>query len=113
MILLQPACPVARRTEPVLLALLLTAMAPPDATPGFDTGGTSATAFVQPRRDTPLDAAVAQLVVNRLLQLRLLDNAADAQDPAKAAAAIRGFQSSVGLKPTGLLDRRTLALFAL
>jgi hypothetical protein len=105
--------PVARRIETALMALLLVAAAPPDAAPGFDTGGTSMPAFAQPRRDAPLDPTLARLVVNRLVQLHLLDNAADAQDPAKAADAIRGFQIGVGLKSTGVLDRKTLAFFAL
>lgn len=104
---------VARRADCALLALLLIAAAPPDPAPGFDTRGAPGPAFAQPRRDAPLDPIVAQLVVNRLVQLHLLDNAADAQDPGKAALAISGFQAGVGLKPTGVLDRKTLAFFAL
>jgi len=82
------------------------------AAPGFD-ADTAPPAFVQPKRDTPLDPVIAQLIVARLVQLHLLANAAEAQDPAKAADAIKGFQAGVGLKPTGVLDQVTIANFAL
>jgi len=118
---------VARRAEAmyalaaIAAAALLGGAAPPvDAdlprpAPGFDqaldTG--PAPAFAQPKRDAPLDPAIAALVVSRLVALHLLDSAADAQDAGKAADAVRGFQAGVGLKPTGVLDRKTLAMMAL
>jgi hypothetical protein len=114
---------VARRSDPRLaLALFaLTGAAPPvdgdlpAPAPGFaatlDTG--PAPAFAQPRHDAPLDPAIAALVVARLVGLHLLDTAAEAQDAARAAAAIRGFQASIGAKQTGVLDRKTLALMGL
>lgn len=119
------ASPVGRLADPrlalVLASLALTGAAPPvdgdlpAPAPGFaatlDTG--PAPAFAQPRHDAPLDPAIAALVVARLVGLHLLDNAAEAQDAVRAAAAIRGFQAGVGLKPTGVLDRKTLALLAL
>lgn len=118
-----PATPTVQHTSHrtlagVLLATMLAGAAPPPidgdnpvASPGFDTG--PAPVFAQPRHDPPLDPVIAQLVVERLIRLRLLDTSADAQDAAKTAAAIRGFQSGLGLKPTGVLDRKTLALLAL
>ena len=116
---------VAQRTDrPGVLALcaaLLIGATPPvdgdlpKVAPGFasaiDTG--PAPAFAQPAHDAPLDPAIAALVVDRLVALHLLDNPAEAQDAGKAAQAIRGFQAGVGLKPTGVLDRKTLAFFAL
>lgn len=109
---------MARRADPArlagaALALLLCAAAPPVPAPGFDTGSDAPPAFVLPKHDGPLDPTIVRLVVARLVQLHLLDNPAEAQDVAKATEAIRGFQSGVGLKPTGVLDRRTLAFFAL
>jgi len=104
-----------------LCAIALAGAAPPiDAdlpapAPGFaaalDTG--PAPAFVQPRHDPPLDPAIASLVVARLVGLHLLDSAADAQDAGRAAAAIRGFQAGIGVKSTGVLDRKTPALMGL
>ena len=82
------------------------------AGPGFDPDSPP-TAFAQPRRDAPLDPVVAQLIVTRLIALHLLSGAHDAQDPAKAAAAVRNFQAGIGIKPTGVLDRKTIALMAL
>ena len=101
-----------------LCAIALAGAAPPIAgdlpapAPGVPDTGKSA-AFAQPRHDPPLDPTFAALVVARLIGLHLLDTATDAQDAGRATAAIKGFQAGVGLKPTGLLDRRTLALLAL
>jgi peptidoglycan hydrolase-like protein with peptidoglycan-binding domain len=69
--------------------------------------------FARPKHDAPLDPAIAQLVVARLIQLHLLDSPAEAVDPAKTAEAIKGFQAGVGLRQTGVLDRKTLAMLAL
>jgi len=104
-----------------LCAALLIGAAPPvdgdlpKPAPGFETTMDTgpAPAFAQPKHDAPLDPAIAALVVERLLALHLLDKAADAQDAGKATEAIRGFQAGVGLKATGVLDRKTLAFFAL
>lgn len=92
-------------------AALLVGAAPPD--PGFDLDASPTTAFVQGKHDTPIDPVTAQQVVARLLQLHLLDSADEARDAAKAADAVKEFQAGVGLKPTGVLDRKTLALLAL
>jgi hypothetical protein len=113
-----------RALAAIAAAALLGGAAPPDPpvdadlprpAPGFgqalDTG--PAPAFAQPKRDAPLDPAIAALVVARLVALHLLDSAADAQDAGKAADAVSGFQAGVGLKPTGVLDRKTLAMMAL
>jgi hypothetical protein len=67
----------------------------------------------QPKKEAPIAPETAQLVVQRLVELHLLDDAASAADPAKLTAAIRGFQSGIGRKPTGVLDHKTLALMAL
>lgn len=104
-----------------LCAALLIGAAPPvdgdlpKPAPGFETTMDTgpAPAFAQPKHDTPLDPAIAALVVERLVALHLLDKAADAQDAGKSAEAIRGFQAGVGLKATGVLDRKTLAMMAL
>jgi hypothetical protein len=109
---------VARRADlarliGLALAVPLIAAAPPDPAPGFDTAAPAPPAFAQPRHDAPLDPVIAQLVVARLVQLRLLGSADEAQDAAKAADAVKGFQAGVGLKPTGLLDRKTIAMLAL
>jgi hypothetical protein len=101
-------------------ALLIGAAPPVDGdlprpAPGFDSALDTgpAPAFAQPKHDQPLEPAIAALVVERLVALHLLDKTADAQDATKAAEAIRGFQAGVGLKVTGVLDRKTLAFFAL
>jgi len=106
----------ARPAKAALCAItfaLIAAAPPPVAAPGFGDSAGPAPAFVQPRHDTPLDPVVAAQVVARLVQLHLLDRAEDALDPARAAAAIRGFQAGVGLRATGVLDRKTLAFMAL
>jgi hypothetical protein len=96
----------------MILALLLAA-APPDPAPGFDPPPDHQPAFARPAREASLDPVVAAQVVARLVALHLLDTPADADDPVKARAAIAGFQSGLGLRPTGVLDRRTLAFFGL
>ena len=112
------------RTTAVTLALFATLLAGatppvdgdlPKPAPGFDSALDTgpAPAFARPKHDAPLDAAIAALVVERLVALHLLDTPADAQNPARAAEAIRGFQSGLGLKPTGVLDHKALAFFAL
>jgi hypothetical protein len=84
----------------------------PSPAPGFDTNAPSLD-LPQPKRDAPLDPAIAELIVARLVELHLLTDAAQARDPVKLGEAIRGFQSGIGVKPTGLLDRKTIALMAL
>ena len=96
----------------MILALLLAA-APPVLAPGFDPPPDHLPAFARPAHAAPLDPVIAAQVVARLIALHLLDSAADADNPARARAAIAGFQSGLGLKPTGVLDKRTLAFFAL
>ncbi len=98
------AGPVAADTNP--------SATPTPVQPGFD-ANLPPVDLPQPKKDAPLDPVVAQLIVARLVQLHLLANGADAQDPIKVGDAIRGFQSSIGSKPTGVLDRKTIALMAL
>ena len=115
---------------PVLLVILTAAAPPPDTAPptvaadagigdtptpvqpGFD-ANLPPVELPQPKKDRPLDPVIAQLIVARLVQLHLLATPAEARDPIKLGDAIRGFQSSIGSKPTGLLDRKTIALMAL
>lgn len=87
--------------------------APADAivAPGFSADPVPV--LPQPRRDAPLDPVTVQLIVARLVQLHALGTPAEAQDPAKLADAVRAVQSGMGIKVTGLLDRRTIALLAL
>ena len=105
--------PVARPADfaRILMALMVGGAAPSDIASGFATD--LPPAFAQPKHAAPLDPTITELVVARLVQLHLLDRASDAQDATKAAMAIKGFQAGVGLKPTGVLDRKTLAMFAL
>ena len=120
---------------PVLLVTLTAAAPPPDtaqSTVAGDTGIGDTPRAVKPgfdadlppvdlppvdlpqrKKDTPLDPVVVRLIVARLVQLHLLATPAEAWDPIKLGEAICGFQSSIGSKPTGLLDRKTIALMAL
>jgi len=69
---------------------------------------TSASAIAQPAGAGALDSTTVQRIVDRLVGQRFLASAADAQDPALFAEAIKGFQSSVGISPSGTLDRDTI-----
>jgi len=55
-----------------------------------------------------LDSATVQRIADRLLELHFLPSAADAQNPDAMAQAIRDFQTSVGISPSGTLDRDTV-----
>ncbi|WP_298191355.1 peptidoglycan-binding domain-containing protein [Novosphingobium sp.] len=55
-----------------------------------------------------LDSATVQRIVDRLVSLHFLANAADAQDPDLLTQAIREFQSNAGISPSGTLDRDTV-----
>ena len=55
-----------------------------------------------------LDSATVQRIVDRLVSLHILASAADAQDPDRLTAAIRDFQTSAGISPTGIFDRDTV-----
>jgi hypothetical protein len=93
------------------LLLLMAAPQAPDASPpGLDA---NVPVLPQPRKDKPIDPATTRLVIDRLVELHLLDDAAAASDPAKLTAAIKGFQSGIGRKANGVLDHKTLALMAL
>ena len=55
-----------------------------------------------------LDSATAQRITERLVALHFLPGAADAQNPDTLTQAIRDFQTSAGMPPTGMLDRDTI-----
>ncbi|KUR70313.1 hypothetical protein AQZ52_15815 [Novosphingobium fuchskuhlense] len=55
-----------------------------------------------------LDSATVQRIVDRLVSLHFLANAADAQDPDLLTQAIREFQANAGISPSGTLDRDTV-----
>jgi peptidoglycan hydrolase-like protein with peptidoglycan-binding domain len=55
-----------------------------------------------------LDSATVQRIVDRLVSLHFLANAADAQDPDTLTQAIREFQANAGISPSGTLDRDTV-----
>lgn len=55
-----------------------------------------------------LDSATVQRIVERLVGLHFLANPADAQDPETLIDAIRAFQLSVGISPSGTFDRDTV-----
>jgi len=106
---------------PLVLVLTVAAAPPSDPAPndmptpvqpGFD-ANLPPVSLPQPKKDKPLNPVVAQLIVVRLVALHLLASPTDAQDPVKLGDAIKGFQSGIGSKPTGLLDRKTIALMAL
>jgi len=99
-------------SEPAAAVAAPVTDAPTPVQPGFDANLPPVT-LPQPKKDKPLDPVVAQLIVVRLVALHLLASTADAQDPVKVGDAIRGFQSGIGSKPTGVLDRKTIALMAL
>jgi hypothetical protein len=55
-----------------------------------------------------LDSATGQRITERLVALHFLPAAADAQNPDTLTQAIRDFQTSAGISPTGMLDRDTI-----
>lgn len=55
-----------------------------------------------------LDSATIQRIVDRLVALHFLSGVADAQNPEAVAQAIKDFQTSAGISPTGTLDRDTV-----
>lgn len=55
-----------------------------------------------------LDSATVQRMIDRLVALHFLASAADGQNPDTLVQAIRDFQSSAGISPTGTLDRDTI-----
>ena len=73
-----------------------------------DSSNLGSMAIALPPGSAALDAASVQRVIARLVALHVLGTPMDAQDPALLAAAIRSFQSSIGIASTGALDRDTL-----
>lgn len=78
---------------------------PPADTPPADTPPAAA---ALPAGAGVLDSATVQRIVDRLISLNFLANAAEAQDPDRLTAAIRDFQSSAGISPSGTFDRDTV-----
>ncbi|WP_292929563.1 peptidoglycan-binding domain-containing protein [Novosphingobium sp. PASSN1] len=91
---------------------------PVDATPPADkaeaSGGLPQAAAAPPAATAlpagagVLDSATVQRIVDRLVSLNFLANAVEAQDPDRLTAAIRDFQSSAGISPSGTFDRDTV-----
>lgn len=68
----------------------------------------SSSAIALPAGSGTVDATTGRQVIERLVQLHFLNSAADAQDPALFAEAVRAYQSSVGIAATGVLDLPTI-----
>ncbi len=79
--------------------------APPSPAPAPQT---NASAIALPAGSGSLDSTTVQRIVDRLVGQHFLTSAADAQDPALFTEAIKAFQASVGISPTGMLDRDTI-----
>ena len=79
---------------------------PPPATAPLVTPSPVAAAL--PAGSGVLDSATVQRIVDRLVAMHFLYAAADAQDSEVMAQAIRDFQESAGISPTGTLDRDTI-----
>lgn len=81
----------------------------PQAEPhSLDRPAAALAAIPQPAGAGSLDSATIQRITDKLVGLRFLSSAADAQDPGLFADAVKAFQSSVGISPTGTLDRDTI-----
>jgi hypothetical protein len=79
---------------------------PPPATAPLVTPQPVAAAL--PSGSGVLDSATVQRIVDRLVAMHFLYAAADAQDADALTQAIRDFQESAGISPTGTLDRDTI-----
>lgn len=60
-----------------------------------------------------LDSATTQRIIDRLVELHFLNSAADAQNPDAVVLAIRDFQASIGISPSGTMDRDTVGRLTL
>jgi len=58
-----------------------------------------------------VDSGTLQRIVDRMVQSGVLENSADAQDPALFDQAVRAYQRLVGIAETGNLDRDTVGRF--
>jgi Putative peptidoglycan binding domain len=72
--------------------------------------GAPQVAAALPAGSGTLDSATVQRIVDRLVALHLLASAADAQNADAMVQAIKQFQTSSGITPSGALDRDTLGL---
>ena len=68
----------------------------------------SSPAAALPAGSGALDSATVQRIVERLVALHFLASASDAQSADTLAQAIRDFQTSTGISPSGTLDRDTI-----
>ncbi len=84
--------------------------------------GTTGPAASPPRTAAPvtlpagsglLDSATAQRAIDRLVALHFLASPADAQNPEALGKAIRDFQASIGISPSGTMDRDTVGRLTL
>jgi hypothetical protein len=69
---------------------------------------TAPIAAALPSGSGALDSATVQRIVERLVGLHLLASTADAQNPETFVQAIKDFQTSAGISPSGTLDRDTI-----
>ena len=60
-----------------------------------------------------LDSATAQRAIDRLVALHFLASPADAQNPDLLVQAIKDFQASIGISPSGTMDRDTVGRLTL
>lgn len=60
-----------------------------------------------------LDSATAQRAIDRLVALHFLASPADAQNPDTLVQAIKDFQASIGISPSGTMDRDTVGRLTL
>jgi hypothetical protein len=90
--------------------LPLDALTPPSPAPALPAPPPAAAAL--PAGSGLLDSATIQRIIDKLVGLHFLANAADAQDPDLLTQAIREFQSNAGMSPSGTLDRDTVGRLA-
>jgi hypothetical protein len=105
---LSAAVSVPAQDEPAAAdaPLPLDALPAPSPAPALPAPPPAAAAL--PAGSGVLDSATIQRIVDRLVGLHFLANAADAQDPDLLTQAIREFQSNAGISPSGTLDRDTV-----
>ncbi|MFM9937549.1 MAG: peptidoglycan-binding domain-containing protein [Novosphingobium sp.] len=82
-------------------------LAPPKSRQPAVTAAAAAAAAL-PAGSGTLDSATVQRIIERLIALHFLASAADAQSQDVVTLAIKDFQSSAGISPTGTLDRDTI-----
>lgn len=72
-----------------------------------------AQAVTLPSASGLLDSASVQRAIDRLVALHFLASPADGQNPDTLVQAIKDFQTSIGISPTGTMDRDTVGRLTL